>query len=98
MGAAAQKYADMLIITSDNPRDEEPIDIINDILVGIDKSKEYLIEVDRIKAIYKSLEIAKKGDVIVLCGKGHEDYQVLKNNEHIHMDEREIVKQGLERL
>lgn len=98
MMKAAEKYADLVIVTSDNPRDEEPLDIINDILAGADSSTEYITVADRREAIYKALEIAKKGDVIVLAGKGHEDYQILKNNVHIHMDEREIVKEGLERL
>lgn len=98
MAAAASEIADMLIITSDNPRDEDPMDIINDIIPGIKKGTDYITIVDRTEAIYKALEIAKKGDVIVLAGKGHEDYQILKNNKVIHMDEREIVKQGLERL
>ena len=98
MMKAAEKYADLVIVTSDNPRDEEPLDIIKDILAGADSSTEYIVVADRKEAIFKSLEIAKKGDVIVLAGKGHEDYQILKNNVHIHMDEREIVKEGLERL
>jgi UDP-N-acetylmuramoyl-L-alanyl-D-glutamate--2,6-diaminopimelate ligase len=98
MAAAACKYADMLIVTSDNPRDEEPSDIIKDILVGVDEKTEYITIEDRIEAIYKAVAIAKTGDVIVLAGKGHEDYQILKDNKHIHMDEREIVKEGLERL
>ena len=51
--------------------------------------------VDRIEAIHHALKIAKKGDVIVLAGKGHEDYQVLANNVHIHLDEREVVAEGL---
>lgn len=98
MMKAAEKYSDLVIVTSDNPRDEEPEDIIKDILTGADDSTEYITVADRTEAIYKSLEIAETGDVIVLAGKGHEDYQILKNNVHIHMDEREIVKAGLERL
>lgn len=96
MAQAAAKYADRLVITSDNPRDEIPEAIIDDILLGLDKSDiPFDVVVDRCKAIYHSLEIAEAGDVIVLAGKGHEDYQVLPGNEHIHFDEREIVSEGL---
>lgn len=96
MAMAAAKYADRLIITSDNPRDEIPEAIIDDILEGL-KGKEipFDVVVDRTEAIYHSLKIAEKGDMIVLAGKGHEDYQVLSGNEHIHFDEREIVSEGL---
>ena len=96
MAKAAAKYADRLIITSDNPRDEIPESIIDDILVGLKDSKiPFDVVVDRTEAIYHSLKIARKGDIIVLAGKGHEDYQVLPDNEHIHFDEREIVSEGL---
>lgn len=96
MAKAAAKYADRLIITSDNPRDEIPEAIIDDILVGLKDSKiPFDVVVDRTEAIYHSLKIARKGDIIVLAGKGHEDYQVLPGNEHIHFDEREIVSEGL---
>lgn len=96
MAQAAAKYADKLVITSDNPRDEIPEAIIDDILVGIEGSEvAFDVVVDRRKAIYHSLKIAQEGDVIVLAGKGHEDYQVLPGNEHIHFDEREIVSEGL---
>lgn len=96
MAKAAAKYADRLIITSDNPRDEIPESIIDDILVGLKDSKiPFDVVVDRTEAIYHSLKIARKGDIIVLAGKGHEDYQVLPGNEHIHFDEREIVSEGL---
>ena len=92
----AAKYADRLIITSDNPRDEIPEAIIDDILAGLsDKEIPFDVVVDRTEAIYHSLKIAQKGDIIVLAGKGHEDYQVLSGNEHIHFDEREIVSEGL---
>ena len=70
--------------------------IIDEILVGIKDTKvPYEVVVDRIEAIHHALKIAKKGDVIVLAGKGHEDYQVLANNVHIHLDEREVVAEGL---
>ncbi len=96
MAKAAAKYADRLIITSDNPRDEIPEAIIDDILAGLKDSKiPFDVVVDRTEAIYHSLKIARKGDIIVLAGKGHEDYQVLPGNEHIHFDEREIVSEGL---
>lgn len=96
MAKAAAKYADRLIITSDNPRDEIPEAIIDDILAGLkDRRIPFDVVVDRTEAIYHSLKIARKGDIIVLAGKGHEDYQVLPGNEHIHFDEREIVSEGL---
>ena len=96
MAKAAAKFADRLIITSDNPRDEIPEAIIDDILAGLKDSEiPFDVVVDRTKAIHHSLKIAEKGDIIVLVGKGHEDYQVLPGNEHIHFDEREIVSEGL---
>lgn len=99
MAKAAAKYADFLIITSDNPRDEDPELIIKDILEGIDKDKTaYITITDRIKAINWAVENAIKDDVIVLCGKGHEDYQILPGNVKIHLDEREIVKDALSKL
>ena len=96
MAQAAAKYADRLVITSDNPRDEIPEAIIDDILKGLEGNDiPFDVIVDRSKAIYHALKIAQKGDIIVLAGKGHEDYQVLPGNEHIHFDEREIVSEGL---
>ena len=99
MAQAASKYADILVVTSDNPRNEEPEDIINDILKGLESSKsEYIVIADRREAIYKSLAMAKRNDIIVLAGKGHEDYQILKNDVRIHFDEREVVAEGLKLL
>ncbi|MCM1529383.1 MAG: UDP-N-acetylmuramoyl-L-alanyl-D-glutamate--2,6-diaminopimelate ligase [Alistipes sp.] len=96
MAAAAAKYADRLIVTSDNPRNEKPEDIISDILVGLENTETpYDVVVDRREAIYYGLKIAEKGDIIVLAGKGHEDYQILAGMEHIHFDEREVVADGL---
>lgn len=96
MAKVAAKFADRLIITSDNPRDEIPEAIIDDILAGLKDSEiPFDVVVDRTKAIHHSLKIAEKGDIIVLAGKGHEDYQMLPGNEHIHFDEREIVSEGL---
>lgn len=99
MAQAASKYADILVVTSDNPRNEEPEDIINDILKGLESSKsEYIVIADRREAIYKSLAMAERNDIIVLAGKGHEDYQILKNDVRIHFDEREVVAEGLKLL
>jgi len=91
MGAAASELADYLIITSDNPRTENPDEIIKDIMPGISKPEsKYHVEPDRRQAIYYALDNAKAGDVIVLAGKGHETYQEINGVKH-HMDEREII-------
>ena len=99
MAQAAAKYADKLIVTSDNPRNEEPEAIIKDILAGLEGQQvNYDVVIDRREAIYHALKIAEKGDIIVLAGKGHEDYQILAGMEHIHFDEREVVADGLKLL
>jgi UDP-N-acetylmuramoyl-L-alanyl-D-glutamate--2,6-diaminopimelate ligase len=99
MAEAAAKFADKLIITSDNPRNEKPEAIIDDILEGVrNKPVNYDVVVDRREAIFHALKIAEKGDIIVLAGKGHEDYQILAGMEHIHFDEREVVAEGLRLL
>ncbi|MBO7475208.1 MAG: UDP-N-acetylmuramoyl-L-alanyl-D-glutamate--2,6-diaminopimelate ligase [Ruminococcus sp.] len=99
MARAAAKYADKLIVTSDNPRNEKPEAIIDDILAGLEgMSVNYDVVTDRREAIYHALKIAEKGDIIVLAGKGHEDYQILAGMEHIHFDEREVVADGLKLL
>jgi UDP-N-acetylmuramoyl-L-alanyl-D-glutamate--2,6-diaminopimelate ligase len=99
MCKSALKYADKLIITSDNPRNEDPQDIINDILAGLEGTQTpYDVVVDRIEAIHHAVHTAQSGDIIVLAGKGHEDYQILANNVHIHLDEREVVADALKTL
>ena len=99
MAKAAAKYADKLIVTSDNPRNEDPETIISDILAGLEgETADYDVVVDRKEAIFHALKIAEKGDIIVLAGKGHEDYQILSGMERIHFDEREIVAEGLRNL
>lgn len=97
MAKAVEKYADHIIVTSDNPRTEDPEMIIDDIVVGFDEKTSYDRIADRRKAIYHGLKIAQKGDILVLAGKGHEDYQILGKT-HIHFDEREVVKDGLEEI
>ena len=97
MEIIAARLADFSIVTSDNPRTEEPLVIIDDILQGMQGCSAYVVEPDRVKAIHYAMDHAKPGDVIVLAGKGHEDYQEI-NHRHIHMDEREIVAQHLREM
>jgi len=99
MALAAANHADFLVITSDNPRDEEPQSIIDEIIAGLeDTTVPYKAITDRRDAIYYALENAQPGDVIVLAGKGHEDYQVLANGEQIHFDEREVVAKAIKSM
>ena len=88
------ELSDIAIITSDNPRSEEPMDIINDIVKPLNYDN-FVIEVNRKEAIRKAMNMALEGDVIVIAGKGHETYQILKD-ETIHFDEREVVYDILE--
>ena len=99
MAAAAADNADFLIVTSDNPRNEDPQDIINDVLVGLEgKTTPYITIVDRREAIHWAIHHAEKDDIIVLAGKGHEDYQILAGGVKIHFDEREVVADALKEL
>lgn len=98
MGKVAGKIADFCIITSDNPRTEEPSEIIRDILDGMgDAMAEYVVIENRRDAIEYAIKHAKADDVIVLAGKGHEDYQIL-NGKTIHFDEREVIKEILSNM
>ncbi|WP_028903022.1 UDP-N-acetylmuramoyl-L-alanyl-D-glutamate--2,6-diaminopimelate ligase [Prevotella sp. P6B4] len=94
MAQEAVKQSDRVIITSDNPRFEEPQDIINDMLAGLDQKqmKKVLSIVDRREAIRTACMLAEKGDVILIAGKGHEDYQEIKGVKH-HFDDKEVVKE-----
>lgn len=93
MGEVSSKLADLTVITSDNPRNEEPKAIMDDILIGVKKADgKYVMIEDRKEAIRYCMVHAQDGDVIVLAGKGHEDYQEIKGKKH-HMDERELVAQ-----
>lgn len=99
MAKAAADNADFLIVTSDNPRNEDPDLIIDDIIGGLkDNDTPYIRITDRKEAIFWAIENAEKDDVIVLAGKGHEDYQILAGGVKIHFDEREIVFEALKRL
>ena len=91
MGEIAVRLSDVAVVTSDNPRSEDPDAIISDILEGIKKhSGKFVVEPDRKKAIAKALSIAREGDIVVLAGKGQETYQILASGK-IHFDEREVV-------
>lgn len=96
MGAIAAKLSDVIVVTSDNPRSEDPEAIIQDILEGIKGSKtKRIVDSDRTRAIAAALKEAKTDDIVLLAGKGHETYQILATGK-IHYDEREIVRGLLE--
>jgi len=91
MGGIAARLADFVIVTSDNPRTEEPQSIIDEILVGMEGTKTpYVTICDRVEAIHYAIDHHQPGDIIILAGKGHETYQEVNHVKH-HMDEREIV-------
>jgi len=95
MGEAVAKYSDYIVVTSDNPRHESPQQIITQVVKGIEDyeiKREYKTFIDRKKAIYHILGQARSGDVVLLAGKGHENYQVI-GDDYIPFDEREIVKE-----
>ena len=97
MGAIAADNADFVIVTSDNPRTEDPQEIINEIVEGIKGRKNrYRVICDRVEAIKWAIDNHMPDDVILLAGKGHEDYQVVGHEKH-HMDEREIVAEHIEK-
>jgi UDP-N-acetylmuramoyl-L-alanyl-D-glutamate--2,6-diaminopimelate ligase len=93
MAREAVKLSDRVIFTSDNPRFEEPEDILNDMLAGLSEEEkaDTLTIVDRREAIKTACALAKKGDVVLIAGKGHEDYQEVKGVKH-HFDDREEVE------
>ena len=96
MGGIGVRLADLAVITSDNPRTEVPGSIIRDILAGLGDAQNYSVVENRVEAIHYAMDIAKKDDIIVLAGKGHETYQEICGVKH-HMDEREIVAEYLEK-
>jgi len=95
MGEVAAELSDLVVLTSDNPRSEDPLDIMNDVLVGLRrKDTPYLAEPDRTLAIKRAIEAARPGDTIILAGKGHETYQVLKDRT-VPFDDREVAREVL---
>jgi UDP-N-acetylmuramoyl-L-alanyl-D-glutamate--2,6-diaminopimelate ligase len=98
MGETSGRLSDLSILTSDNPRQEDPLKIISDIVVGMQKSGgKYLIEPDRGKALRRAIEEARAGDIVLLAGKGHEDYQIFADHT-IHFDDREQARKALSEL
>lgn len=96
MGRIGSDLSDIAVVTSDNPRTEEPAAIIEDIVKGIEKDN-FVVVLNRAEAIKKAMCLAEKNDVIVIAGKGHEDYQILKDKV-IHFDEREIIRDIIKEL
>jgi UDP-N-acetylmuramoyl-L-alanyl-D-glutamate--2,6-diaminopimelate ligase len=95
MGEAAGRSSEIVVLTSDNPRTEDPLLIINDAIVGIQRTKAKLfIEPDREKAIHLALDEARAGDIVLLAGKGHETYQVLRDRT-VDFDDREVARRIL---
>jgi len=95
MGEISGRLSDLSILTSDNPRQEDPLKIISDVVVGMQRSGgKYMIEPDRAKAIWLAIEEARAGDIVLLAGKGHEDYQIFADHT-IHFDDREEARKAL---
>ncbi|MGH9675601.1 MAG: glutamate ligase domain-containing protein, partial [Candidatus Acidiferrum sp.] len=96
MGEVTGRLSDLTILSSDNPRSEDPLKIISDIIVGLQKTAgKYLIEPDREKAIALAVEEARAGDIVLLAGKGHENCQMLATG-IIPFDDREMARQALQ--
>jgi UDP-N-acetylmuramoyl-L-alanyl-D-glutamate--2,6-diaminopimelate ligase len=96
MAAVAQEFADLIYVSSDNPRSEKPLDIINDILQGFanPSADNIAVEPDRKKAIELAIKAAKSGDIILIAGKGHENYQVI-GSEKYHFSDIETAAEFL---
>lgn len=98
MGEVAGRHSDLVIVTSDNPRTENPLRIIEEIEIGIKKTGcPYLSISDRREAIHQAIAKAKQGDVVLICGKGHETYQII-GSDKFHFDDHEIAREALEKL
>jgi UDP-N-acetylmuramoyl-L-alanyl-D-glutamate--2,6-diaminopimelate ligase len=95
MGQVAGESSDLVILTSDNPRSEDPLQIMNDVLVGLRRTDtRTIVEPDRATAIRKAIEEARAGDIVILAGKGHETYQIFRDRT-IHFDDREVAREAL---
>jgi UDP-N-acetylmuramoyl-L-alanyl-D-glutamate--2,6-diaminopimelate ligase len=95
MGAAAGELSDFVVLTSDNPRSEDPLAIMNDAMVGLGRFEvDHIAEPDREKAIRKALGEARDGDLVLVAGKGHETYQILRDRT-IPFDDRDVARRIL---
>ena len=99
MGQVAAKNSDLVFVTSDNPRTEDPLAIIQDIELGMvdlpeSKRKTYCLIPDRREAIYAAVREARPQDMVLIAGKGHEDYQII-GTERLHFDDREVAREAL---
>jgi UDP-N-acetylmuramoyl-L-alanyl-D-glutamate--2,6-diaminopimelate ligase len=95
MGKVAGELSDLVILTSDNPRSEDPLQIMNDVLVGLRRTDtRTIVEPDRAAAIRKAIEEAHAGDFVILAGKGHETYQIFRDKT-VHFDDREVAREAL---
>jgi UDP-N-acetylmuramoyl-L-alanyl-D-glutamate--2,6-diaminopimelate ligase len=90
MAAISESFSDLTIVTNDNPRSEDPVEIAKEVISGFQK-KAYFVELDRKKAIHQALELATPDDIILIAGKGHETYQIFAH-QTITFDDREVVK------
>lgn len=97
MGRMAVELSDFVYITSDNPRTEKPMSIIEEILHGVKGHTNYAVDPDRKKAIFAAILSAKKGDLVLIAGKGHEDYQIIGTSK-VHFDDREVAQKALEEV
>jgi UDP-N-acetylmuramyl-tripeptide synthetase len=93
MGRVVEQNSDVAIVTSDNPRSEDPVAIIDDIRAGLQSTAPVVIP-DRREAIYHAIEIAREHDIVLIAGKGHEDYQIL-GSKTIHFDDREVARAAI---
>jgi UDP-N-acetylmuramoyl-L-alanyl-D-glutamate--2,6-diaminopimelate ligase len=94
MGAIAERLADRVFVTDDNPRSESSDAIIEEILAGMQQPESALVESDRRRAIQQSIQMAQPGDIVLVAGKGHEDYQLV-GDQVLHFDDREEVASAL---
>ena len=94
MAGVASNRSDVTVLTSDNPRTEDPATILQEVASGIASGREYVQIEDRIEAIHFAIEQAKEGDTVVIAGKGHENYQII-GRQKIHLDDRETAREAL---
>ena len=98
MGRVAGEHSDLAVITSDNPRTEDPMEIIREIEIGVKQTgRPFEVITDRRDAIFRAVSLARESDVVIIAGKGHENYQII-GHDKFHFDDREVAKEALERI